>query len=262
MRSGENHFAEGVHDRGTKGPNSVHARTASKEARSGPRTRQLRNNPLCSTTGLCCRFQPLALKVPGKILKLPRTLAAAERNRQDSGEQLKPLRAGREKAGVLMLSRDLVVLRMSTHGFAPILGHSHTAAPISTPSRAVRITSWQISPATPLFSACWAVVEHKGLYGSRPQFLHLSRTDSSICVYGAADHLVRTMYVAFWATCRGDVSYLQPMRSIAFFFGLWIPAGNSLIRGVKLPRQISSQSQKTLQLAEVFEISLCVVRTG
>jgi hypothetical protein len=74
-------------------------------------------------------------ELPGKILKLPRTLAAAETNRQDSGEELKPHRARQGKPGVLVLSHDLVVLRMSTHRFAPILGHSHLAAPSSTPSR-------------------------------------------------------------------------------------------------------------------------------
>ncbi len=149
-----------------------------------------RNVPLCSTTGLCRPFQPLALKLTGKILKRPRTSAAVETTCQDSGEELKPLRARREK---------------------PPFSHSFEISPGFRPSaqRAASILVFLRQPSRPLdpsrkfsadltshamFSPEKLVVEHKGAYVTGARLLHLSRLNSAVCAYGDSGRRFRTNY--------------------------------------------------------------------
>lgn len=101
--------------------------------------------PLCSTTELCRPFQPLALKPTGKILKPPRTSAAVEIIRQDSGEELKPLRARREMPA---FSHSFVISPV----FARRLSVSHRFSCFCASPHALSIllgVSQPISPAMP-----------------------------------------------------------------------------------------------------------------
>lgn len=179
-----------------KSRKSVRAGNASEETRSPSITAAPRNAPLCSTTELCRPFQPLALKLTGKIPKPPRTSAAVETNRQDSGEELKPLRARREKPA---FSHSFVISPV----FARRLSVSHSILVfLRQPSRPLdpsRSFSADLTSHA-MFSLEKLVVEHKGVYVTGARFSHLSRLDSAGCPYGRSGRGFRTNY----GTCFAD----------------------------------------------------------
>jgi len=169
---------------------SVRAGNASEETRSPSITAEPRNVLLCSTTELCRPFQPLALKLTGKILKRPRTSAAGETNRQDSGQELKPLRARRGKSA---FSHSLVIAPVFAHRLS--VSHSilvFLRQPSRPLDRSRKFSADLTSHA--ILSPERLVVEHKGLYGTGTQVLHLSRLNSAGCAYGGAGRRFRTNY--------------------------------------------------------------------
>lgn len=235
-------------------------RNASEETRSPSTTAAPRNVPLCSTTELCCRFQPLALELTGKILKRPRTSAAVETNRQDSGEELKPLRARREKP---TFSHFLVISPV----FACRLGLSHSIlAFLRQPSRPLDPSRKSSADLTSYarFSPEKLVVEHKGVYGSGTRFLHLSRLVSAGCAYGGSGHSFRTNYgtrfgigkaadqgvQCAWPLClRTDLIRAETVSCREFLDPLSIHIeGRQIFRDVPVPRHVLFK--RDLALAE------------